>query len=156
MGIIQQINKVLEVKETRNYLKLRLISTGITILFGILIIATVALILFLSQYESFLIESLKYLATFSMILTTFAGLYYLTPKRSKRFEFITPGSLFGAVGFILFIDGFKLYLSHFNSYSKTYGSLGGMIIFMLWLYVIGFLILLGAEINKTIEMKVND
>jgi membrane protein len=156
MGIIQQINKVLEVKETRNYFKLRLIATGITILFGVLIIATIAFILYLSNFDSLFIDIIDFLVSFSVILLTFAGLYYLTPKPSMRFQFITPGSFFGAIGFILFVNGFKLYLSHFNNYSKTYGSLGGMIIFMLWLYVIGFLILLGAEINKTIETKKND
>ncbi len=153
MGIIQQINKVLEVKESRNYFKLRLISTGITILFGFLIIATITFILYLSNFDSLFVDFVNYLVSFLVVVLVFAGLYYLTPKPSKRFEFISPGSLFGAIGFILFVNGFKLYLSHFNSYSKTYGSLGGMIIFMLWLYVIGLLILLGAEINKTIETK---
>lgn len=90
--------------------------------------------------------------SYLMVQTLFAGIYYLAPDPNERFRFITPGSVTCSIFFLVFINGFKLYLLFFNNYNKTYGSLGGMIIFMLWLYVISFLIILGAQINKTLAI----
>src|SRR6266436_3053715 len=64
---------------------------------------------------------------------------------------ITPGSIVGVVLWLLVSFGFKLYLHFFDSYSKTYGALGAVIVLMLWLYLTGAAILIGGEVNSEIE-----
>jgi membrane protein len=66
---------------------------------------------------------------------------------------VTPGSLVAVVLWLLVSFGFRLYLHYFNSYSKTYGSLGAVIILMLWFYFTGAAILIGGEVNSDIEAE---
>lgn len=75
-------------------------------------------------------------------------MYYVAPNAKLKFKFITPGSFAGSTILILAAMGFDYYISNFASYDKTYGSIGGFIILMLWLYITGFVLLLGAEINS--------
>ena len=86
------------------------------------------------------------------MLLAFALIYYLAPDvRRKNWKWITPGSVIGVTIWLLVSLGFRVYLHFFNSYSKTYGSLGAVIILMLWLYMTGAAILFGGEANSVIE-----
>jgi membrane protein len=69
----------------------------------------------------------------------------------QTFKFITPGSVLGVIILALASLAFKAYVSNFGKYSATYGSLGAVIILMLWLYITGWVILLGSEINALLE-----
>ena len=89
---------------------------------------------------------------FGFMLLAFALIYYLAPDlHEQKWVWITPGSVIGVGLWLLVSFGFKLYLHFFDSYSKTYGTLGAVIILMLWLYLTGAAILIGGEVNSEIE-----
>ena len=89
---------------------------------------------------------------FGFVLLAFALIYYFAPDlEDPDWKWVTPGSVIGVVLWLLVSFAFKAYLSYFNSYSATYGSLGAVIILMLWFYFTGLAILVGGEINSEIE-----
>ncbi|HEX8748697.1 MAG TPA: YihY/virulence factor BrkB family protein, partial [Pyrinomonadaceae bacterium] len=86
------------------------------------------------------------------ILLSFSLIYFFAPDlKDQDWKWVTPGSLVGVGLWILVSFLFRLYLSFFDSYSATYGSLGAVIILMLWFYLTGLAILIGGEINSEIE-----
>jgi membrane protein len=86
------------------------------------------------------------------MLFAFAMIYYFAPDvRDQKWVWITPGAVLGVTLWLLVSFGFRLYLNYFNSYSKTYGSLGAVIILMLWLFFTGAAVLIGGEVNAEIE-----
>jgi membrane protein len=90
--------------------------------------------------------------TLGLIVLLFAVIYYFAPDiRNKRWHWLTPGSAFGILGWILASLVLRVYLHFFDNYSVTYGSLGAVIILLTWFYLTGLMLLLGAEINSEIE-----
>jgi len=86
------------------------------------------------------------------IVIAFSLIYYFAPDlKEQHWYWITPGSLFGVLLWLAVSFGFRAYLHFFNSYSKTYGSLGAVIILLVWFYVTGLAFLTGGEINAQIE-----
>jgi membrane protein len=82
----------------------------------------------------------------------FSLVYYFAPNiEERKWYWVTPGSAAGVALWLLASLGLRLYLKFFNSYSATYGSLGALVILMLWLYITGFAILVGGEVNWVIE-----
>src|SRR5215212_1453315 len=87
-----------------------------------------------------------------LVITMIALLYYLAPNvRQPGFRWITPGGILAVVLWAAASAGFALYVANFSSYNKTYGSLGGVIVFLVWLWVSNLAILLGAEFNAELE-----
>ena len=92
----------------------------------------------------------------------FAVIYYFAPDvKNKHWHWLTPGAAIGIFCWLAASIGLRVYLHFFNSYSATYGSLGGVIILLTWFYVTGLMLLLGAEINSEIaaafmEKNMND
>jgi membrane protein len=85
-------------------------------------------------------------------MLAFALIYYFAPDiRKQKWQWLTPGSAIGVALWLLVSFGFRIYLNFFDSYSTTYGSLGAVIILMLWLYFTGAAVLIGGEINSEIE-----
>jgi membrane protein len=83
---------------------------------------------------------------------TFSILYYVTPNvRQPGFRWVTPGGLLAVLLWILASLAFALYLANFGSYNKTYGTLGGVIAFMVWLWITNIVVLLGAELDAELE-----
>jgi membrane protein len=80
-----------------------------------------------------------------------ALVYYIAPDVQQRLIWIAPGSVFATTVWVLISLGFKWYVSAFATYQKTYGAIGGVIVALLWLYVSGLAILMGAEMNAVIE-----
>jgi membrane protein len=79
-------------------------------------------------------------------------IYYFAPDiREQSWKWMTPGAAIGVALWLLVSLGFRTYLHFFNSYTATYGSLGAVIILMLWLYFTGAAVLIGGEINSEIE-----
>src|SRR5215218_11453587 len=81
----------------------------------------------------------------------FALLYWATPNvKHPKFRWISPGGVVGVVVWILASAGFAFYVANFGSYNKTYGALGGVIVFLVWLWLSNIAILLGAEFNAEV------
>jgi membrane protein len=85
------------------------------------------------------------------VMFVIALLYYFLPDVKQEWRFITPGSVVGTLLWMAASYGFSAYVSHFGSYDKTYGSIGGVMVMMTWLYLTGLIFILGGEINAILE-----
>lgn len=163
-AIMQQLNITYDVKEGRPFWKTRGTAIILMTLFFILVIGAFALMIFGRTIQNaiagFLGTSHALLITFATIrwiiiafflLLGFALIYYFGPDVEQKFRFITPGSVVGVVLLGLTSLAFRIYISNFSNYDATYGSLGAVIILMVWLYISGLVILIGSEINALIE-----
>ncbi len=109
------------------------------------------------------VESAMLLNTFSLIvvavilLTSFALIYSFAPNHTPfSWKWITPGAVTAIVLWVLFSAGFRIYLHYFDSYSKTYGSVGAIIVLLLWLYLTALVILIGGVVNAVGEKLSNN
>ena len=163
-AIMQQLNITYDVDESRGFVKARLTAIGLSLMYFVLILGGFTLIVLGGQIQDWLGSRFGFsdaLLTFFVIfrwviivlglLLALALIYYLAPNVEQRFAFITAGSVFGVVVLMLASVGFAWYVKHFGHFSATYGSIGAVIILMLWLYIAGLVILLGSEINALIE-----
>ena len=96
-------------------------------------------------------QALRWGIVLGALLLAFGVMYYFGPDVEQKFRFISPGAIGGVVLLILASLAIKLYVTNFSDYSKTYGSLGAVIVLMLWLNVTGLVILLGSEVNALLE-----
>jgi membrane protein len=166
MGAISQsLNAAYHVDESRPWWKQRLIAVGLTIALAILIISALVLVLYGGRIADGLAASygfgfvfvvlwkiLQWPVVLVFLLLGFALIYYWAPDlRDQDWRWVTPGSVAAVLLWLLVSLGFRLYLHFFDSYSKTYGSLGAVIVLMLWFYFTGASILIGGEINSDIE-----
>jgi membrane protein len=166
MGAISQtLNVTYDVEETRPFWKTRLTAILLTLALGVLIISALVLVLYghdlaewvagifgLGQVFEIGWKVIQWPIVLAFITLAFGLIYYFAPDiKEPEWKWITPGAIIGVVLWLIVSFGFKLYLSYFNSYSATYGTLGAVIILMLWFYFTGAAILLGGEINSEIE-----
>ena len=161
-SIVIALNIAYEEEEKRGFLKVTLLSLTITLATVILAMLGAAAIGVMAQLESLLPnlgpvgvfagKALAYVALAAVAAAAAATLYRYGPSRTKaEWKWITPGSLFFAVAWVLLTLGFGFYVSHFGKYNVTYGSLGGVIVLVTWLYLSSFVLLFGAEFNSEIE-----
>jgi membrane protein len=89
-----------------------------------------------------------------IVITVLATLYYAAPNvRQPKFRWLTPGGLVAALVWVAASAGFAFYVAHFSSYNETYGALGGVIVFLVWLWISNIAVLLGAELNAELERE---
>jgi membrane protein len=82
----------------------------------------------------------------------FAVLYWAAPNvKQPGFRWISPGSVLAVIGWVLASAAFAFYVANFGSYNETYGALGGVVIFLVWLWISNIMVLLGAELNAELE-----
>ena len=94
----------------------------------------------------------KWPVILAVVITMFAILYWAAPNvKHPRFRWISPGGIVGVVLWIVASAAFAFYVANFSSYNKTYGALGGVIVFLVWLWISNIAILLGAEFNAELE-----
>lgn len=163
-AIMQQLNITYDVEESRSFVKARLIAIALSVLFALLVLGGFSLIVLGGQIQGWLGSRFGFsdaLLTFFVIfrwtiivlglLLAFALIYYLAPDVKQRFKFITVGSVIGVTVLMMASVAFAWYAKNFGHYSATYGSIGAVIILMLWLYIVGLTILGGSEVNALIE-----
>lgn len=164
-AITEALNAMYGVREARPFWKVRLSAVVLTLALAVLILSALSLLFYAGtigeQIADFLNQSNHYAGFWAVaqvpvvlafVLFGFALIYYFSPNvLDQKWYWITPGSIVGVLLWLLVSVLFRLYLSHFNNYSVTYGSLGTVIILMLWLYLTGVAILIGGKINAEIE-----
>jgi membrane protein len=164
-AITEALNVAYDVKESRPWWKQRLTAVTLTVALSVLIISALILVLSGGRVADWLAVNYGLGETFrvswkivqwpivlAFMLLAFALIYYFAPDlREQKWAWITPGAVVGVALWLLVSFGFRLYLHFFDSYSKTYGTLGAVIVLMLWLYLTGASILIGGEINSEIE-----
>jgi membrane protein len=163
-AVMVSLNVVHKVTETRPWWRQKLSAVALTVALAALIIVALALVLYggkigdliATQFglgDAFTIawQAVEWILPFAAMFLSFSAVYYFAPNISGAWHWVTPGAALGVVIWLLASVGFRLYLHFFNSYSATYGSLGAVVILLLWLYITGFAILIGAELNWIIE-----
>jgi membrane protein len=161
---MQFLNGTYGVPEGRPYWKTRGMAILLTLMFAVLVIGAFGLIIFGGVLQDWLVSNFglggvllvlfaifRWLVIFSLLLLGFALMYYFGPDVDQKFKFITPGSVVGVVILAVATVGFRIYIENFGDYSATYGSLGAVMILMLWLYIVGLVLLIGSEINAIVE-----
>lgn len=171
-AITETLNIAYEVKDRRPWWKVRLVSIGLTLLLALLIISALVLVLYGERIAEFLVrlaglgtmvavvwKFVQWPIVLASLLLAFASIYYFAPdlrEPDKRWQWITPGSVVAILLWLLVSLAFRLYLHFFDSYSATYGSLGALIILMLWFYLTGIAILVGGEINSELQFAAKE
>lgn len=166
-NLMEAFNKSSLIIETRSWLKQRLVALYLTllVLFALifaLIVMTIGeyiLNIFKSEFgfrDSFWIYVLN-LARWSIIIVlyfvTIAILYRYGPAHSKKWKFFSAGSWMSTILAILTFWGFSFYINNFGNYNKLYGSIGTLIVLMIWLYLNSLIILIGFELNASIDLS---
>jgi membrane protein len=161
-GLITGLNRAYEVKETRAWWKARLIATGLTLLIPIFVATALILVLYgtrladlvtgyfgLETYFARLWDIAQWPVAIVFLFVAVALLYRYAPACSRKtWRQDLPGAVTGVVLWLVLSLLFRLYLQYFNSYNRTYGSLGAVMVLLLWFYLSGAAILIGAEVNS--------
>jgi membrane protein len=167
------LNAVYKVVERRSYLTARFYAIGLTIVLIVTMSLSLAAMfagdfgaawIRLHIHEaavrgllSILIRLGGWLLAAAFLAMSYAVTYYWAPDLPRRrWHWLTPGAAIGMSGWLVSSVGFRIYLHYFNNYSVTYGSLGAVIILLMWFYISGLMLLLGAEINSEIEAAAVD
>ncbi len=164
-SMISSLHAAYRVRESRSWLRIRLIALGLTIAIPILLFAALFIFLIGGNFvdwvgatfnlRSIVVIFWKGLQSMSAVLfvtLSFSMIYYCGPSLAKRqWHWFTPGSIVGTFLWLAASMGFRVYLRFFNGYTSTYGTFGAVMILLICSYVMGLAFLVGAEINATIE-----
>lgn len=168
-SVINSFNLSIHATETRNFLKIRLIAATLVFIITMLLVLSIALIVFseiVFEYvektqllnDALVLNSLvvgKWVITLSLFFFAFSFIYWLGPDSKNRFRFFNAGSTFATFFSILISLGFAFYVNHFGNYNKLYGSIGTVMVVMLWMYFNAIVLLLGFELNASISALLN-
>ena len=165
-AIMDALNVVFGVKEDqRPFWRVRLMAILLTIGLAGFVILSLGPILYGPGIGRWVAELMGFGAAFTwmwnvlqwpiiigLMLVVVTVIYHVCPdRRITRWRWVTPGSLFAVVMWLVVSLGFKAYVDNFGNYNKVYGSIAGVIVLMLWFYWSGMVLLLGGEINAEIE-----
>lgn len=162
-AIITGLNKAYDEREKRSFIRVKMISLFFTLLLSIAIVFSFTLLIFGGVIKRSLIDGLsltpfyqalwdigRYVFIVSVILLIFIFLYRYTPSRRMRWREVVPGAIFSTAGWLVTSLGFAYYVDHFGHYSTFYGSIGGVVILLIWLYFSAVIILIGGELNAAL------
>jgi membrane protein len=162
-GLITSLNIAYEEKERRGFFKLNLLALGLTValvLGGLVVIALVAVLpaavqlIGLRDATRWLLLGLEWPLLVVVVMFGLAAIYRYAPAREKpQWRWVSPGAIAATSLWIIGSIAFTVYVANFNSYDKTYGSLGGVVILLTWLYLSALVVLLGAAINAQSEKQ---
>lgn len=165
LAIIHSLNKAYNIKETRSYIKLRLLALFYTVAFILLILLTLLLIVFgniifeyitgfitLPSTITPLFDILRRVLTLGFSMMFFLLLYNMSPTINIGITKVLPGAIFSSLGLLGTSSIFSLYIEFSKSLSYLYGSLTGFIVLILWLYITSTLIMIGGEINAVFSL----
>ena len=169
-AMVSTLNVTYRTEETRSWWKVRLIAIALTIGISILLLSALFMVVIGDDFVDWLRfkfrwtsviwliwRDLQWPAAALFVAISFSSIDYFGPNRKeRRWHWLTPGSVFGVVLWLVSSAGFRAYLHYFNTYSATYGSLGAVMILLVWLYATGLAFLIGAAINAEIEHAATD
>src|SRR5262249_54255582 len=164
LSIMKALNVAYGIPDHRTWLGKRLIAIALTLVLSLFSMTALLLLVFgvrlgeaighfvgLGPLFTVIWRVLQLPVVILLVLAGLTLVYYLAPAVDRPWSWVTPGSAFAVLSWLLVSLGLKSYVAYFNAYNATYGSIGGLILLMLWLYCSGLTLLLGAEIDGTIE-----
>jgi membrane protein len=162
--VMEQIHATYDGQDKRPYWKRRGIAILLVFAVGLLVVGAFGLVLVGDLIHDrltlimgpealflWLFPALRWGTIWLLMLSALSLFYYYGPDIRQRYRLITPGAVLATFLFIAASLGFRTYVTHFGSYEATYGSLGAVIVLLIWLYVGGLVVLIGAEVNGLLE-----
>ena len=162
-SLIEAFNSSYHINESRSIIQQRLLSLGITFLLSCILMITILLIMFSKTVVNYLISAEiienksieyilfgKWMVIIIMIFIGISIIYHFGPTIKKKFKLFTPGSIISTCLIIVTYSFFNYYISNFAEYNKVYGSIGTLIIILLWMYINSIILLIGFELNASI------
>jgi membrane protein len=161
-AIVKAVNRAYELQETRKWWKLWSISV-LMVLGFVLVVVSLALVVFgpevggyfqslIGLPETFLAlwDVLRWVGAFLAVSLAHALLYYVAPNAEVPFKWITPGGFAATVLILVSSVGLNVWVANLGRYDQVYGQVGAIMVLMLWFYVTGLMVLVGAEINAVL------
>jgi membrane protein len=168
-ALIDSLNRAYDVVEGRAWWKVRLVAIVLTVGLSVFLVAALVLLTFgpllggwiadlvgLGQVFTWVWNVLRWPVIAALLIVAIASVYYFAPDVEQEWKWITPGSVFAIIGWLLTSLGFAVYVNRFGSYNATYGTIGAVIVLLTWMYLSGLVILIGGEINAEIEHASHD
>jgi membrane protein len=168
-AIIDSLNRAYDVEEGRPFWKIRGIAILLTVGLSVFFVVALVLLTFgppLGRWVADLVglgevfalswNLVRWPVIVGLLIIAMAMLYYFAPDVEQEWKWITPGSAFAVIGWLLTSLGFSFYVNHFGSYNATYGTIGAVIVLLTWMYLTGLFVLIGGEINAEIEHASQD
>jgi membrane protein len=164
VSIVSALNRAFDIEESRPWWKVRLLAMGLTVGLAVFILAALTLVLAGPTIATYLDERLgmgsalkwtwvivQWPVALGLVALALGLLFYFGPDADQDWAWITPGALLGSGLWMLVSLATKVYVANFSDYNAAYGSVGAVMVVLLWLYVSSIAILVGAELNAEIE-----
>jgi membrane protein len=164
VALCSTLNAAYDITEGRPWWKVRLVALGLTVGLAIFILVAMTLVvagpalaekvaqsLGLGSVFTWTWNILQWPVVIALVVTAVALVYYFAPDAEQDWIWITPGSVVATLLWIVASLAFRFYVTSFASYNETYGAIGGVMVLLLWFYVSGIALLIGAELNAEIE-----
>ncbi len=164
MGLIDALNHAYDIEEGRPWWKVRLLALGLTFALAAFIVIAFALVLVGPTVADYIARAtglgpvfawtwkiLQWPLVLALVALGAAAVYYFAPDAEQEWVWVTPGAVLAAVIWLAASLGFKYYVTRFGTYTETYGTIGGVMVLLLWFYLSGVVFLVGAELNAEIE-----
>ncbi|ERJ60529.1 YihY/virulence factor BrkB family protein [Sphingobacterium paucimobilis] len=167
-NLMMAFNKSSLTREKRSWGHRRLIALGLS--FAIITALTIGIAVFtgagmiisylknhinydMSWFWTFVIKAARWIILFAIYFSTVSMLYKFGPSASRRWKLFSPGATLATILAILTFSGFVFYINNFNAYNKLYGSIGTIIVIMIWMYLNSLILLIGFELNASITLS---
>lgn len=164
VSIGSALNRAYDIEESRPWWKVRLTAIALTVGVALFILGSFTLVVAGPQLAELMANRgglgpefewtwkiLQWPFIFALVVVGFGLIYYFAPDAEQEWVWITPGAVLGATLWLLASLAFRLYVVNFGNYGEAYGTLGAIILLMLWFYITGLAIIVGAEMAAEIE-----
>lgn len=164
-AVIEGFNRTYHAVETRSFIKQRLISLVLVLILSVMMMLAIILIIASSTISNYFFEYgilqqnwlfyllmfFKWIVVIALCFFCFSFVFYLGPARKTRYRFISAGASLATLLSIITSIGFNFYINNFAKYNALYGSLGTLIVIMMWIYFNSIILLIGFELNVSIH-----
>ncbi|MEO7189579.1 MAG: YihY/virulence factor BrkB family protein [Vicinamibacterales bacterium] len=164
VAIVTTMNRAYDIDEGRPWWKVRIIAVSLTVGLAVFILVSFTLVVAGPEIAEALARHLglgpafvwtwkilQWPVAFALVAVALGLIYYFAPDAEQEWVWVTPGSILATALWLAGSLGFRYYVVNFGNYDAAYGAIGGIILLMLWFYLSGFVIIVGAEMNAEIE-----
>jgi membrane protein len=164
VALIDALNRAYDIEEARPWWKVRLTAIGLTIGLAVFVLAAFTLVVAgpelaetmasrfgLGTAFTWTWKILQWPIVFALVATALGLVYYIAPDAEQDWAWVSPGAVVATALWLIGSLAFRFYVMNFTSYEASYGAIGGVIVLMLWFYMSGLAIIVGAEMNAEIE-----
>ncbi len=163
-AIITALNRAYDIVEWRPWWKRRLLAIALTIALAVFVVAAFVFVVAGGDLAAWVADRLglnaglarvwaivQWILAIVLVVVAVDLVYYVAPNADTPFVWVTPGALLATALWLLTSLGFKVYVQNFANYTAVHGAIGAVIVLMLWFYLSGFALLVGAELNAEID-----